>query len=111
MSNRKGKMLQFFVISFAEKYGLKESLILTELCKQTHTAGSSHVSLSVLECSRIFAYMSEKQIRITLKKLIEIGSISIYEPDQKTFDRTLQYQVQDEIYQTYLQAVTSLQFF
>jgi hypothetical protein len=107
----KEKTIQYFIISFAKKYGIKESIILTEFCRCTHTAGSDHISLSVQECSQIFVYMTEKQIRRSIKKLIEMECISIYEPAQKTFDRTLQYQINDEIYQSYLQALSSLQLF
>jgi hypothetical protein len=65
------------VIEFAKKYGIKEGLILTELCRRAYGSDVNAVPFSVSQGKAFFPYMSEKQIRLALDNLKAAGSIAL----------------------------------
>jgi hypothetical protein len=97
------------VIEFARKYGIKEGLLLTELCRRAYISGMNMVPFSVSQGKAFFPYMSEKQIRLALHNLKAAGCIAIAH-SHPTVDRTRKYGIQAEIYRFYLQIMTAHQF-
>lgn len=97
------------VIEFARKYGVKEGLLLTELCWRAYVSGVNRVPFSVSQGKAFFPYMSEKQIRLSLYKLLIAGGIAIA-PKSPTVDRTRNYTIQENVYQFYVQIMTVHQF-
>jgi hypothetical protein len=96
------------VIEFARKYGVKEGLLLTELCRRAYISGEDTVPFSVSQGKAFFPYMSEKQIRLSLDNLKRAGSISAAN-GLPALDRTRRYYIQKNIYQFYLQIITASQ--
>jgi hypothetical protein len=97
------------VIEFARKYGIKEGLILTELCRRAYSSGVNAVPFSVSQGKAFFPYMSAKQIRLALDNLKAAGSIAIA-PGAQTVDRTSNYSVQEAVGQFYANVMTAHQF-
>jgi hypothetical protein len=96
------------IVEFARNYGIKEGLLLTELCRRAYLSGETTVPFSVSQGKAFFPYMSEKQIRLSLYNLKNSGSISTA-PGSPTFDRTRRYAIQEAIYQFYLRIVMAAQ--
>jgi hypothetical protein len=93
------------VIEFARKYGIKEGLILTELCRRMRLSGTAAIPFSVSLGKEHFPYLTEKQIRISLAHLQEQDCIKrSYEKD-KTIDRTAMFQINSKVYQYYLEII------
>ncbi len=98
-----------FITAFAEHYGLKEGIILTELCRKTHLSGIPAILFSVPECRRQLHFLTEKQIRRAIKNLQEQQCICVCQNSIKGFNRTLSYTVADDIYKIYLEAISAVQ--
>jgi hypothetical protein len=97
---------QSFLVDFVKDYGLKEGIIISELCRRTCLSGSAPCCFSVADCMRIFGYMTEKQIRTALNKLLArrcVGQADV----KKSFDRTVRFRVSDAVKLAYLDAVIS----
>jgi hypothetical protein len=94
------------VIEFARRYGIKEGLILTELCRRVYVSGVIAVPFSVSQGKDFFPYMSEKQIRLSLHNLKAAGCIAIAH-NSPTVDRTQQYGIQESIYKFYTHILMS----
>jgi hypothetical protein len=63
------------IVEFARKYGIKEGIILTELCRRMKVSGTAAIPFSVSIGKQHFPYLTEKQIRISLTHLREQGCI------------------------------------
>jgi hypothetical protein len=96
------------IIEFAKKYGLKESLILTELCRRAYISGSEGIPFSVSQGASFFPYLSEKQIRLALQKLKTMGAISTVQ-GSPTLDRTMRYCIHKTVCQFYRQIIMANQ--
>jgi hypothetical protein len=94
------------VIEFARRYGIKEGLLLTELCRRAYVSGTNTVPFSVSQGKEFFPYMSEKQIRLSLHNLKTTGCIVIA-TGSPTVDRTRKYCIQENIYKFYTQILMS----
>jgi hypothetical protein len=90
------------VVEFAKKYGVKEGLILTELCRRMYASGGAAVPFSVSTGKVFFPYMSEKQIRLALDNLKASGAVRVALPGEPSVDRTLSYRVDENAYTYYL---------
>jgi hypothetical protein len=96
------------VIEFARKYGIKEGLILTELCRRAYSSGVNAVPFSVSQGKAFFPYMSEKQIRLALDNLKAAGCVAkAY--SSPSVDRTNNYSVQKAVCQFYANVMTDHQ--
>jgi hypothetical protein len=100
------------VIDFAKQFGIKEGLILTELCRRMYSSGEDSIPFSVKAGKDFFPYMSEKQIRLALENLKTAGGLGVIlgNGGQQTLDRTLRYRIPDTVYQYYVQIMTINQF-
>jgi hypothetical protein len=97
------------VIEFAKQYGIKEGLILTELCRRAYSSGVNAIPFSVSQGKAFFPYMSAKQIRLALDNLKAAGSIALI-CNAPTVDRTSNYSVQEAVGQFYANVITAHQF-
>jgi hypothetical protein len=61
------------IAGFARKYGVKEGLVLTELCRRMQISGTAAIPFSVSLGKQHFPYLTEKQLRLSLKRLREQG--------------------------------------
>jgi hypothetical protein len=93
------------IIDFARQYGIKEGLILTELCRRAYISETQIMPFSVTIGKDFFPYMSVKQIRLSLQNLRAAGCIEIYSEMKMSFDRTRQYRINDIVFQNYIQAM------
>jgi hypothetical protein len=93
------------IIDFARKYGVKEGLILTELCRRMRVSGEAAIPFSVSRGKEHFPYLTEKQLRRSLENLREQGCIRRTEENEKTVDRTARFQINKKLYQYYIQAM------
>jgi hypothetical protein len=90
------------IVEFARKYGVKEGLILTELCRRVQVSGTAAIPFSVSMGREHFPYLSEKQIRLSLTHLREQGCIRRIYEKERAMDRTSWFQLNDKAYQYYL---------
>jgi hypothetical protein len=95
---------QTLLVDFVKDYGIKEGIILSELCRRVCLNGSSAYRFSVPDCTRLFDYMTEKQIRTSLNRLLERGCIRRADPS-KNLDRTIRFLVSGPAYNAYFGAV------
>jgi hypothetical protein len=93
------------IVEFARKYGIKEGLILTELCRRMRVSGTAAIPFSVSIGKEHFPYLSEKQIRLSLVNLRGQGCVRRVYEKEKTMDRTSMFQLSDQVYQYYLQVM------
>jgi hypothetical protein len=93
------------IVEFARKYGIKEGLILTELCRRMQLSGTVAVPFSVSLGREHFPYLTEKQIRICLENLRAQGCIKRAYQKEQTIDRTAQFEINNRVYQYYLQII------
>jgi hypothetical protein len=93
------------IVEFARKYGIKEGLILTELCRRTRVSGTAAIPFSVPLGREHFPYLSEKQIRLSLANLREQGCIRRAYEKERAMDRTSLFRLNDKVYQYYLQVM------
>jgi len=100
------------VIDFARQFGIKEGLILTELCRRMYSSGENSIPFSVKAGKDCFPYMTEKQIRLALENLKNAGVIGtiLGNGGRQTLDRTLRYRIPDTVYQYYARIMTISQF-
>jgi hypothetical protein len=97
------------IVEFARKYGIKEGLILTELCRRMQVSGTAAVPFSVSLGREHFSYLSEKQIRLSLAHLREQGCIRRAYEQERTMDRTSLFHINHKVYQYYLQIILTEQ--
>jgi hypothetical protein len=97
------------IVDFARKYGIKEGLILTELCRRMQVSGTAAVPFSVSLAKVHFSYLTEKQIRICLANLREQGCIRRAHEKERTIDRTSLFHINNKIYRYYLQIILTEQ--
>jgi hypothetical protein len=97
------------IVEFARKYGIKEGLILTELCRRTHIAGTATVPFSVSLGKEHFTYLTEKQIRLSLARLREQGCVRRENTKARSMDQTSLFRLNDKVYQYYLQVMITEQ--
>jgi hypothetical protein len=95
---------QILFVDFVKDYGLKEGIILSELCRRTLLNGSAAYHFSVIDCARFFEYLSEKQLRTVFRNLLGHNCICKISA-KKAFNRTMHYQVSSTAYQAYFNAV------
>jgi hypothetical protein len=93
------------IVEFARKYGIKEGLILTELCRRMRDSGTATIPFSVPLGREHFPYLSEKQIRLSLAKLRQQGCVRRAYEKERTMDRTSLFRLNDKVYQYYLQVM------
>jgi DNA-binding PadR family transcriptional regulator len=93
------------IVEFARKYGVKEGLVLTELCRRMKISGTAAIPFSVSLGKQHFPYLTEKQIRFCLANLREQGCIRRIYEKERGMDRTSLYQINDKAYQYYLQVM------
>jgi hypothetical protein len=96
---------QTLLVDFVKNYGIKEGIIISELCRRTGLAGNAPCCFSVAGCTAIFDYMTEKQIRTALNNLLARGCI-LRTGFGNTPDRTIRFRVSNTTYITYFDAVT-----
>ncbi|MDR2019945.1 MAG: hypothetical protein LBQ14_04180 [Treponema sp.] len=97
------------IVDFARKYGIKEGLILTELCRRMRLSGAAAVPFSVSLGKEHFSYLTEKQIRVCLANLREQGCIKRAYEKERTIDRTARFEINNKVYQYYLQVILTEQ--
>jgi hypothetical protein len=93
------------IVEFARKYGIKEGLILTELCRRIKASGTAAIPFSVSLGREHFPYLTEKQIRLSLTHLREQGCIRRIYEKERGMDRTSWFRLNDKAYQYYLQVM------
>jgi hypothetical protein len=59
------------IVEFALKYGIKEGIILIELCRRMQVSGTAVVPFSISLGKEHFPCLTAKQIRLSLKRLQE----------------------------------------
>jgi hypothetical protein len=97
------------IVDFARKYGIKEGLILTELCRRMQVSGTAAIPFSVSIGKEHFPYLSEKQIRLSLAHLRQQGCVKRAYEQEKSMDRTSLFQINNKAYQYYLQIMLTEQ--
>jgi hypothetical protein len=97
------------IVEFARKYGIKEGLILTELCRRMQVSGTAAIPFSVALGKEHFTYLSEKQIRLYLARLREQGCIRRAYEQERSMDRTSLFHINNKVYQYYLQIILTEQ--
>jgi hypothetical protein len=97
------------IVDFARKYGIKEGLILTELCRRMQVSGTVAIPFSVSIGKEHFPYLSEKQIRLSLAHLREQGCVRRAYEQERSMDRTSLFQINSKVYQYYLQIMLTEQ--
>jgi hypothetical protein len=93
------------IVEFARKYGVKEGLILTELCRRMQISETAVIPFSVSLGKQHFPYLTEKQLRLSLAHLRQHGCIKRIYEKERAMDRTSLFQVNDKVYQYYLQVM------
>jgi hypothetical protein len=93
------------IVEFARKYGIKEGLILTELCRRMKVSGTAAIPFSVSLGKEHFPYLTEKQIRLSLANLREQGCVTRAYEKKRAMDRTSLFLINDKVYQYYLQVM------
>lgn len=95
-------MTHQFEVDDANKYGVNAAIILTNLrfWVQKNQANEKHyydgrywTYNSVSAFSELFPYLTEKQIRTAIDKLVEAGEVEKGNYNQNPYDRTLWYTV------------------
>lgn len=104
-------MAHIIVIEFAKRFGVKEGLLLTELCRRTYSTGTEVIPFSISQGRKFFPYLTAKQIRLSLENLLRAGGIRPALETRKSLDRTRSYQVDEKAFQYYLKIVLAQQFF
>jgi hypothetical protein len=93
------------IVEFARKYGVKEGLVLTELCRRMQVSGTTAIPFSVSLGKQHFPYLTEKQLRLCLAHLRLHGCIKRTYDKKRAMDRTSLFQLNDKVYQYYLQVM------
>jgi hypothetical protein len=93
------------IVEFARKYGVKEGLILTELCRRMKVSGTAAIPFSASIGKEHFPYLTEKQIRLSLSHLRQHGCVKRIYEKERGMDRTSLFQLNDKVYQYYLQVM------
>jgi len=99
------------IIEFAMRYGIKEALILSELCRRAFTTGTMIIQFPVSLGKTYFPYMTVKQVRLSLLNLKAKGAILSISPKKQTIDRSCHYEIQEIVYHQFLQVIMAQQFF
>jgi hypothetical protein len=95
----------FFDIELAEKYGVNEAIILTNLKywieknianNKNFYDGEFWTYNSIKAFNQLFPYLSEKQIRYSLKKLEDLKIIKTGNYNKLKYDRTTWYAIIDK---------------
>ena len=93
------------IVEFALHYGIKEALLLSELCHKAYTSGAMAVPFSVSQGVIRFPYMSAKQIRLSLSNLIAKEAIKVISQGRQSFDRSCTYKIDDQAYHEFLENI------
>jgi hypothetical protein len=96
--------IDYFSASFAADYGLRDALILSEICAITQYGGDGAEGVSGPELGERFTYLSKEQIREALQSLKHKGVITGRRM-QGGFTREIRYTPMKDISQKYLQDI------
>lgn len=106
------KKTQFFSVEMATKYGVIPAILIENFIgwKKNNKTDGEHfydgrtwTCNSKKELSKLFPYLSEKQIRYAIDKLLEQGVLITGNYNKTPYDRTLWYAFKDE--KTFLNAL------
>jgi len=98
------------IIEFAIQYGIKEALILSELCRRAYASGEMIIPFPVSQGKSWFPYMSIKQIRSSLANLKAKGVINPIPPLQQTTDRSCHYEIHETAYRQFQEIIITQRF-
>jgi hypothetical protein len=98
-------MLEFFSAKFADKYGLRDALILSEICSAARVNNEGVTGVTSLELRKRFYYLSRDQIRKALVALMEAGMLTAVK-NGGGFSRELRYVPVDKAMRRYLLDLT-----
>jgi len=105
-----GMKIHTVIVDFAMQYGIKEALILSELCRRAFKSGKMVIPFPVSMGTSCFPYMSTKQVRLSLTNLIGKGAILPVTLTEQTIDRSCHYEIADTTYHLFLKTITTQQF-
>lgn len=90
-------MTENFLTEFAKEYGLKEAVILTKICETMRSSDKEGLVFTIEGLQTWFKYFTTKQIRTGIEKLLEKKVIRLKRPGEKTFGRTLYYEITEKV--------------
>jgi hypothetical protein len=91
--------------NFVLMYGLREGVILSELCESFYTMKRKPKGVSRSDCERLVWYLSKKQIRTGIQILKERGCLRVEERKEKLFSRIIYYRIEEAVYKEYIKEV------
>ena len=93
--------IAWFIEGFAEKYGLKNSLILSVICRYASQKNDNNIGICMNSLSKKFWYLSKEQLRDGIEQLKIAGSI-VGQRKMGEFSREIYYMLHSEILKYYL---------
>ena len=95
-------MIRIYIEEFVIKYGLKNGIVLTELCKGVFNLHEKILTNN--DCIKFLQFLTFKQIRIALEELVNKNCI-IKETKHEGFKRESKYYINEEIYDVFLKEI------
>jgi hypothetical protein len=97
-------MVNTYVTPFIQKYGLRDGLILSELCGQEFNSWKKGLGFSKKDCESVLSFMTGKQIRSALHGLLKSGCIERLAANN-SFDQTAKYRINPDVYNNYMKSI------
>ncbi len=97
-------MVRNYVEQFVTQYGLKNGIVLSEVCKAIYNSNGGLITHT--ECLALMPFLTQKQIRTAMEKLVDIDCLN-KETKCSGFKRETYYGINGADYHVFLKEYIS----
>ena len=95
-------MVNTYITQFMQKYGIRDGLILSELCRKEFDAWK-RLEFGKRDCQNALPFLTVKQVRAGIESLLKSGCIEFI--PSPSFNRTAKYRIRQGVFNLYKKAL------
>jgi len=96
-------MSNTYIPLFVREYGVRDGLILSEICKKEFELWEKGIGFSKHDCENVLSCLTSKQIRSGINNLLKNGCIEFI--PNSSFDRTAKYRIRQDVFNQYVKTL------
>jgi hypothetical protein len=97
-------MVNTYITPFIQKYGTRDGIILSELCKKEYESWKKGLGFCKQDCENVMPFLTTKQIRDSVDTLLKNGCLERL-PSNASLDRTIRYRINPEVFNNYMKTL------
>jgi hypothetical protein len=97
-------MVNSYITPFIQKYGTRDGIILSELCRKEFESWKKGLGFCKQDCEDVMPFLTVKQIRNGIDTLLKNGCLERL-PQDRSLDRTARYRINPEVFNKYMKTL------